>query len=174
VGDTWTYRVVNRLDQAERQSVTRVTALDGDQVRYANGNVGDLAGNNIRIVRSADRVEYFDPSNQFYLFPMKVGSTWNLEGLQKFGDRAWDMKVRLTVIADEEIEVPAGKMRALKIQREARWKERGDTDNAGVNSWTYWYNAKVKRFVLAEVTNTTTKGKVIQSERYELSSFEVK
>jgi hypothetical protein len=43
-----------------------------------------------------------------------------------------------------------------------------------VNTWTYWYNANVKRMVLGETRNVTDAGKVLQHERHELASYELK
>ena len=56
-GDTWTYRVVNRLDQSERQQVMRIKEIRGEEIHYGNGNIGDLYGNMRRIVVSATRTD---------------------------------------------------------------------------------------------------------------------
>jgi len=173
VGDNWTYRVVNQLDQSERRYTVRVAAIRGDEIHYANGTVGDLVGNYSRIVRSEGKVETFNPSNHFYLFPMKAGASWNLESVQKVGDRIYDLHIRIAVVAEEVVETALGKMRALRIVRESQWKRR-DSENAGVSTWSYWYTAGVKRFVLAEASSVTTKGKVLLRERYELASYDVK
>jgi hypothetical protein len=69
VGDNWTYRVLNLLDQTERRGTMRVKAIRGDEVFYANGNVGDVVGNMSRVVRPGGVVEVMQPSNHFYLFP---------------------------------------------------------------------------------------------------------
>jgi Caspase domain len=172
-GDRWTYRIVNKLDGSERNSVTRVARVQGDEVSYANGNVGDTVGNLTRVTRSDGRVELLTPSNQFYVFPLKQGSTWDLKAFQEIGERQFDLQVKLTIGVEEEVQAPAGKFRALRIQRVTSWKQR-NSKAGGVNTWTYWYNSAVKRFVLAETTNVTTDGKTIQHERVELVSYEVK
>ena len=173
VGDNWAYRVVNQLDQSERRATLRVAAIRGDEIHYAGGTVGDFVGNFSRVARSGGKVDTFNPSNHFYLFPMKAGASWNLESVQNTGDRIYDLRVRLAVVAEEEVETAIGKMRTLRIVRESHWKQR-DSENAGTSTWTYWYNAGVKRFVLAEASSVTTKGKVLLRERYELASYEVK
>ncbi len=64
-------------------------------------------------------------------------------------------------------------VRALRIEREARWKQRGN-NATGVSKWTYWYSSTVKRFVRAEETNVTTEGKVLTRNHHELVSHSVK
>jgi hypothetical protein len=172
-GDHWTYRILNKLDGSERTSNTRVTRVQGDEVAYSNGNLGDTVGNLTRVSRGEGRVELLTPSNNFYVFPLKQGSTWDLKGFQEIGERQIDMQIKLTVGVEEEVQAPAGKFRALRIQRVSNWKQR-NSKAGGVNTWTYWYNSAVKRFVLAEVTNVTIDGKTIQHERLELVSYEVK
>ena len=173
VGDNWTYRVTNLLDSTERRGTMRVKAIQGDEVFYANGNVGDVVGNMSRVVRPGGVVEVMQPSNQFYLFPMRTGSSWDLASVQEVGARTYDLRISLKVGAEEEVDTAMGKMRGLRIERVARWKGR-DGKSAGVNTWTYWYNANVKRFVLGETRNVTDAGKVLQHERHELAAYELR
>jgi hypothetical protein len=104
---------------------------------------------------------------------MRPGGSWNVKTTQVTGDRNFDVQVKLTVAAEEQVETPAGKLPGLKITREATWKQKNGS-GSGVNTWTYWYNSAVKRFVAADYTNVTTDGKVLARERYELASFDVK
>jgi hypothetical protein len=172
VGDTWTYRVVNLLDQSERNATFRIAAIREDIVEYSNGALGDLAGNFVKTNRNG-RIDDFKPSNQFYVFPMRSGGQWNLKAFQKSGERGIDIQVKLTVATAEEIDTPAGKLPGLKITREAQWKTRNGT-SSGVNTWTYWYNSAVKRFIAADNVNVTAEGKVLTRERFELASFNVR
>jgi hypothetical protein len=173
VGDTWNYRVVNLIDKSERNGTMRVKAIKGDEVFYANGNIGDLVGNMTRVVRSGGVVENMQPSNQFYLFPMRQGATWDLTTVQEVGPRTYDLKIALKVGPEEEVDTAMGKMRGIRVERVTHWKAR-QGPASGVNTWTYWYNSNVKRFVLGETTNVTDKGKVLQHERHELASYELK
>jgi hypothetical protein len=118
-------------------------------------------------------VDEFKPSNQFYAFPMRKGGHWDLKAAQKSGDRNFDVVVKLSVAGEEEVETPMGKMPGLHITREAHWKQHNGA-TSGTNTWNYWYNSAVKRFVLAESVNTTSEGKVLVRERYELTGYEVK
>jgi hypothetical protein len=173
IGDNWTYRVVNQIDQSERLAFYRVSGIRGEEVRYANGNVGDLMGNYTRIERPGGRVEIYKPTNYFYVFPLKAGADWEAKVEQDLGKRITDLAVRMKVIGEEDLETPLGKVRAMKIERESRWKQR-DNKASGTRKWTYWYNAGIKRFVRAEDLNATTEGKVLAHERWELVAYDVK
>lgn len=172
-GDTWNYRMVNKLDQSERTYLIKVSRVQGDEVTYSSGNIGDALGNLTRITRSENRVELWTPSNGFYVFPLRPGSTWDLKAFEEFNERQYDIAIKLTVGVEEDVETPAGKFRALRIERVAQWKQR-NSKAAGVNTWTYWYNAANKRHVLGEMTNKTADGKVLQHERHELVSADLK
>ena len=172
-GGHWTYRVVNQLDRSERLAFYRVSEIRGEEVRYSNGNVGDMMGNYMRIERPGGRAEVYKPTNYFYVFPLRAGADWEAKVEQEIGRRTTDLAVRMKVIGEEEVATPWGKVRAMKIERESRWKQR-DNKGSGVRKWTYWYNAAFKRFVRAEDLNTTTEGKVLSHERWELAAYEVR
>ena len=173
VGDRWTYRVVNLLDGTERRAQSSVKDIRGDEIHFGNGNVTDAVGNYTRIVRSGGRIESYQPSNYFYVFPLKAGNSYNFKVVQKLDGRSTDLAVKLKVVGEEEVDTKFGKMRALRVERESRWKER-ERPNGGVRTWTYWYNGGVKRFVLAEDTNIAADGKVLSRERHELVDYDVK
>ena len=141
-------------------------------MRYASGAVGDPFGNFNRTV-TGERIDLFTPSNFNYVFPMKPGATWDLKTYQENGARQFDLAIKLTVGAEVEVETPAGKFRALRVERETRWKQRGNS-NAGVHRMTYWYSAAAKRFVRMEQTNTTGDGKTFLKERFELAAYQVR
>lgn len=172
-GDTWSYRLLNKLDQSERTYVVKVARVEGDEVTYASGNVGDALGNLTRITRTGSRVELWTPSNGFYVFPLRPGSTWDLKAFEEFDNRQFDIAIKLTVGVEEDVETPAGKFRALRVERTAHWKQR-NSKAAGVNTWTYWYNSANKRHVLGETVNRTAEGKVLQHERHELVSADLR
>ena len=172
-GDSWSYRLRNRLDDSERTVGYQVTDIRGEEVHYSNGNVSDLVGNLMRVTRANGMVESWKPSTQYFVFPLKSGATWTLKSEQTVGERKYDLQVRVKVGTEEDVEVPAGRMRALRIDREVRWKQRGG-DRAGVTTATYWYNSAVKRFIAGETKNVTAEGKTLLDERYELASWRVK
>ncbi len=173
VGDTWTFRVLNQLDNSERRYTLRVKEIRGGEVHYANGNVGDLFGNNTRITRVDGQVETWTPSVQSILFPMLPGSSFALKSVQRLGERTFDIDIDLKVLGEEEVETALGRMRGMRLERVARWKQRG-RDHGGVNNWTYWYSAQTKRYFLSEQTSTTTSGKLTLRERQEIVDYALK
>ena len=169
--DTWTYKVRNMLDQSERERTFTVRKVAGEQVVWGNGLVGDLLGNFTR-VPTQGQVHSYTPSTQHYVFPMRPGAVYNVEFVQEAPERTYDAKVRLTVGSEEDIATAAGKLHTVKVTREVQW-QRG-RDYSGVNVWNYWYSPEAKRWIRGENTNTTTKGKVILHELWELESFKVR
>jgi uncharacterized caspase-like protein len=173
VGDRWSYKVTNLVDQSTRDGTMRVTAIKGDEVFWANGAIGDHFGNFSKVIRPSGRAETYQPSNYLYLFPMRPGASWDVSSVQQLDDKTFDLKIRLEVGPEEEVDTPAGKLKGVKVTRVVSWKQR-EKPNAGTNTYTYWYNAAVKRFVRGEIHNVTDKGKLLQHERQELVSYEVK
>ena len=55
------------------------------------------------------------------------------------------------------------------------WKQRGKPSNAGVDTWTYWYNGDAKRWVGAAARQRHhRRASRLQNERWELESYRVK
>lgn len=175
VGDTWTYRVVNQLDEGERPSVMKIAAIRGEEVHYASGSIGDHYGNFKRIVRGSGperRVEEFSPATHQYVFPLRTGEVSRFKAVQTVADRVFDLDEQIKVGDEEEVETPAGRMMAVRIDRVVQWKQRG-SDNGGTNTFAYWYNAAAKRYIAIDQENVTSKGKVTLKERQELVMFAV-
>jgi hypothetical protein len=146
-------------------------------VFYSNGNVSDLLGNTTRSTRRVGGFDTYSPSAQSYLFPMKTGNSWSLKLTQVTTDgegrkRTTDVKVKLRVVGEEEVEPVAGKMRAMRVERVAEWKQRG-SDSAGVRTQTFWYSGPVKRWVRMEDKNVTSAGKILQHEVWDLVGYKV-
>src|SRR6185295_14783115 len=134
----------------------------------------DLLGNMLRVKR-AEGWRLYTPSSQMFVFPLNPGSSFTLKAVENTGDkRTFDLVVTMSVGGEEEISMPAGKFRAVKIDRKVKWVQREKPENAGVNSWTYWYSGQVKRWIVAEQSNVTDSGKQLQRDRWELESYKVR
>ncbi len=173
VGDTWTYRITNLLDQSETKRVQSIREVKGEEVLWSHGGTGDLIGNYTYVGGSTGPKYKYTPSTHHFVFPLRTGAVYDLAFAQESPERSFDAKVRLTVGAQEEQDTLAGRLRTVKVAREVRWKQRG-SDASGTNVWTYWYSPEVKRLVRGENVNTTSAGKVLLHERWELESFSVK
>jgi uncharacterized caspase-like protein len=174
-GDTWTYRVRNLNDQSERRNVMTVKEIRGAQVVWHADQTSDLFGNFTRS-KLGESWHVFTPSAHMYVFPLNPGARFSLtqEQVVDGGKRIYDNKVHIEVLGEEEITTPAGKFRAVKILRKVDWKQRDLASNAGTSSWTYWYSADAKRWIVAEESNVTVQGKQLANQRFELESYTVK
>ena len=171
-GDTWTYRYSNLLAQTQKQTVMTVKEIQGAQVYWDDGSVGDLLGNMTRVKRNGEW-RLYSPSSQMYVFPLNPGSSFTLKSVEN-GARTFDLHVTMAIGGEEEIATPAGRFRAVKIVRTVKWARRGNASDTGVNTWTYWYSGPAKRWVVAEQSNVTTGGKQLQLDRWELESYRVR
>ena len=173
-GDTWTYRLRNLNDQSERNVTMTVKAVRGAQVIWNGGQTSDLFGNFTRN-KIGENWNTYTPSTHMYVFPLNPGASFTLTNEQNVeGKRIFDQKVNIAIGGEEEVSTPAGKFRAVRIERKVEWKQRDKASNAGTNSWTYWYNADAKRWIVAEESNVTIGGKQLQHQRWELESYKVR
>ena len=173
-GDEWTYRYNNRITQTQSQNRIAVKEVRGAQVIWEDGGEGDLVGNITRSKR-AGVWHTFTPSSHMYVFPLHPGSSFTLKGVQAAEDkRTYDLDIAMAIGGEEEIQTPAGKFRAVKIDRTVKWVQREKPSNAGLNKWTYWYSAEAKRWIVAEQSNVTTTGKQLNLDRWELESYKVR
>jgi uncharacterized caspase-like protein len=172
VGDQWRYRQRNLLTGEERPLSLRIRAMKGDEVHYEGGHVTDVVGNTIK-GRVRDKPTTYTPASLLYAFPLAPGARYPLRTVQDTDGRLYDLEGEVAVVGEEEIEVPAGRMRAIRVEREVRWRERG-RENAGVTNMTYWYSSAVKRAVAIETRNASLKGKLFSHERMDLEQFDVR
>jgi hypothetical protein len=178
VGDRWRYDIHNKMDGGKRSWNGRVTEIKGDDVFYSNGNISDLVGNTTRSNRRDGGFETFNPSAQSYLFPMRVGNSWDLKYIQHITEaagkeRTHDVAVKLRVVGEEEVDLPGGRVKAMRVERVAQWKQR-NSESSGTRAQTFWYSGPVKRWVRMEDRSTLASGKIILHELWELVSYEVK
>lgn len=170
IGDRWRFRGHDLIAGTERDFSVEIQDIRGDEVRFRNGATADLLGNPVTSFRG-EQASAFRPSARFYVFPLAPGEVRRaLPFEQVTGKRHYDGTVTLNVIGEEDVVTPAGRIRAIRIERVAEWTRRGGAE-AGTNTWTYWYNAAIKRWVLAETRNVTREGKLLRHERFELLSY---
>ena len=173
-GDTWTYRYENQLENRQSRSVLEVKDVQGAQVYWQDGNIGDLVGNLTRVKRGSDW-RLYTPSSQMYVFPLNPGSAFMLKAVENVKQNVtFDLEVKIAIGGEEEVTTPAGRFRAIRIDREVKWVQREKPEYAGVNTWVYWYSGAAKRFVVATQSNVTSKGKQIQLDRWELETYKVR
>jgi len=151
-GDRWVY---NRMDYWANRVVTVRTI----EITMANDKVIQLVATEpgkpeMDETFSADwnsiatTVNNSVPDSGHLKFPLRVGATYPVEYESVFGpQRNWRSKHerKARVVGWEEITVPAGKFRALKVEVEGSF-QRLDTSLAGTAKTTIWYVPEVKRW----------------------------
>jgi len=172
-GDTFVYRVHNLLDQTQRLNTMKVREVRGNEIVWNADQLSDLMGNFTRSKRG-EGFRTYAPSSQMYTFPMNPGASSTIKVVETAGKVVYDLEIRIAVIGEEEVETPAGRFRAVKLDREVAWKRRDKPEDNGLNKWTLWYSGAAKRYVAAEQRNVTGKGKTLSAERLELESYSVK
>ncbi|MEO8386299.1 MAG: caspase family protein [Betaproteobacteria bacterium] len=173
IGDTWEWRITDQITGEVRTRKRKVTAITGDTVTYDNGAVTDLSGNTVS-EKVGDKVRTYTPSTFFYVFPLTVGLAWSGITVEEIaGSYISDLNTKISGIAEEEIETPAGRFKTIKVERVANWKNRGN-GKTGVSIWTYWYASAAKSAVRYERSRTGSDGRVLNRETHELIAFSVK
>jgi uncharacterized caspase-like protein len=181
VGDNWAYKVTDRdyTVVRERKSVTRVDSVTGSEIRFRTGSktlfrynsdwslIGQIPGDGIE--------RKFEPPAPVYSFPLEPGKTWQAKFKNTRSDgRVFDNDRTVTVEGWEEVTVPAGTFRALKVSSLTYYRR---VDGAGSGGgrvvFNYWYVPEVKRPVRIEDVNIGNNGVVIQDFTSELVSYKL-
>jgi len=169
VGDSYTYRVLDRLTSTEDTQVFAVTDVTESEVKFRNGQVVDLLGNILR--RPGGRV--YTP-NQLEPVDYAIGKQWRTEfrittprGTE--GETEMDLKIA----ARESITVPAGTFNAFRIEGRGVFNDPGHR-HPEETLLRKWVAPDRLRFPVAleEIRQRGGKrGHVVQSRRLELTAF---
>lgn len=165
-GDSWTYR---RVDY-ETRTVTGVLA---GRVSFANDRVIQIVnqrqGGEVDTTFTAEwnqvtsaNTGIFDPHQDIFRFPLRPGNTHEARYEVRFPQQGayhvrHERKVR--VLGWEEIEVPAGRFRALRVESQGSF-QRLDRSVSGTAKEVMWYVPEVKRYVKWTFENSTFRGRV--------------
>jgi len=150
-----TFQVVTQLTKVENSSVKGMFRLEMSIDGKVLGSE-DLTVDKTGVLRHAFNDTQFPTPVTVVRFPVKEGDTWE-QTVAAGGD---EMKLKGKVIGEEEIEVPAGKFKALRVQIEASG-EQSETLTV-----TYWFarNAGIVKQTL-EVGDEQI---VFELEKYEM------
>lgn len=93
----------------------------------------DSLENNIKILGGGDRKITYDPPQTILKFPLEKGKSWKWEGTV---NKVFKGSVIYTVDGMEEVDVPAGKFKAVKITAKAEFSgPDGKTQKSGASQW---------------------------------------
>jgi hypothetical protein len=166
VGDSWTYRRMDydanqprgiytmRVVFAER-GVIQAVSLYGRK----EGEVDTTYTADWNAVSTVGRVFY--PHTGWLRFPLQIGDAYkaSFESItpKKGGNARHEREVK--VVGWEEVVVPAGKFRALKIVSEGHFQRIDNTFISGSSRNVIWYVPEVKRWVKITLENRPTTGR---------------
>lgn len=182
VGDRWVYRTINLYNNEETsQFEQRTTTVNGDELQLDQTIVSSKGNVNVGSTntRNADRSTWtfrdsriFDGMYVFLAFPLEVGKTWKNEYQRRRGDSGVTaFSSPVTVEGWEDVQVPAGKFRSLKIVHSGNYStQNGSASWTGRSTETVWYAPEVKKFVKSEFIETPQGNRI----RTELVEYEVK
>jgi hypothetical protein len=179
-GDSWTFRRVDYETQA-------VTGVFVTRATFANDRVIQIVSTpkgGEREIDSTFTAEWnqvssansgiFEPHQDIFRFPLRPGNTHEARYEVKFPQQGayqvrHERKVR--VVGWEEVQVPAGRFRALRVESEGTF-QRVDVSLAGRVKEVMWYVPEVKRYVKWTFENHGFRGR-IQWWGFELVDYKV-
>jgi hypothetical protein len=153
VGDRWTSRTTNLL-RPNAPAVTvdsRVVSTGPDEIvlvskrRDREGEVDSFWTSEWNAVALPTMT--FTPHLGHFKFPLKVGASYVAawEGIAKGSGWRGKFEIQFKVTGWEDVTVPAGKFRALKLEGDGTYT-RLDQAGGGWTRYAYWYVPEVKRF----------------------------
>jgi hypothetical protein len=167
-GMAWTYRQRNELSGREGAGIrVEVIAAAANRVTVGVAVAGQTAANERwdamgnweqvgtqgwawleRLGSAAKRVE-FAPALPLYRFPLEAGKRWveTVQAVDPESGRKTVVKVFAKAIAWEEVAVPAGKFRALKVRRSITPEDGDATRSSTTVTLIDWYAPQVEGMV---------------------------
>ena len=179
LGDRWTYQRMDydankalgqpyhiRVVFAERGVIQMVSVRKGDEVDTTYTHEWNA-------VTVPGRV--FNPHTGWFKFPLQVGATYTaaFETIVLKKDATSRNERRVRVVGWEEVVVPAGKFRALKIVSEGQFRRIDNTTLSGTARNVIWYVPEVKRWVKSTFENESPRKGRLEYSGEELVAFEV-
>ena len=166
VGDTWTYVDLDRYTKEVKGEWTfDVVGVEDSSIKV------EFRMNGKNSARTYGR-DWSDSGNFQQLgFPMEVGKKWKsrISYNSDCGRTTDDLEAEIK--GWEDIEVPAGKFRALRIEHNGFYT--GTRCEGGQKNRWYWYVPSLKRFVRVEARSYTSRGHLEVVEVFELRASKV-
>lgn len=153
VGDRWTYRGVNILGAGSEDYEIEVASVHDDLIqvvctRRSDGKEFDGTYTSEWSMTSSCSGFVNRPPGRMLRFPLRVGDSYPVEySTQRVREFKYTQEVegKVTIKGWEQVVVPAGRFRALKVEAETRVSQPGGTWLA--RTATFWYSPEVRRTV---------------------------
>jgi len=171
VGDSRSYAVLDSMTKVQqRVEDTTVTAVSAELVEVTERNQNMLAvyDRDLALLQAGTRK--YSPGVQALQFPLEIGKRWthsNSYDHASCGKTTSELKNQ--VVGWEDVKVPAGTFRALRIDSEGTWRNRCGSDRS---TYKFWYVPKVKWLVRSE-TWIYAGGRVFEGLIRELTEYQV-
>ena len=180
-GDSWTYRRVE-------YETSKDTGVFVSEVTFANDRVIQIVGHrqggekevDVTFTAEWNQVSsansgIFEPHQDLFRFPLRPGNTHEARYEVRFPQQgAYQVRHerKVTVRGWEEVAVPAGRFRALRVESEGTF-QRVDRSLSGTVKEVMWYAPEVKRYVKWTFENSNFRGR-LQWWGFELMDYKVK
>jgi hypothetical protein len=153
-GDSWVYQLTNLAVNVPKpvRVVTRVTFASADAIvtisRTEDGRENDSQFTAEWNAISLASGWVFDRPQRIHKFPLTVGETYPFlfESTMRGRPARYRNEGTAKVVGWEDVIVPAGKFRAVKIELRGAW-QRLDSTGGAPQRWDVWYVPEVKRMV---------------------------
>ena len=153
-GDCWTYRASNVFGPGNELHSLCVNFVDHKTIlatstRKSDGKEVDSTWTREWNAVSSYTGFIYRPSAGFFQFPLEIGQkfTSKFDVLRPRSDVVLShVEVLSEVLGWEDVEVPAGKFRALKIESKSV-SRRSDGKGGAVRTIIFWYEPEVRRWV---------------------------
>lgn len=179
VGDRWIYRRVDLWTNHETTRYEMVVSFSGPAAIHVVNREGDRE---IDVSYTAEwnvvndlQGAVFTPHSGFLRFPLKPGAAYETRyDIKRPREGAFHMRVEipLKVTGWQEIAVPAGRFRTLRITGDGSYA-RQDTAGGGGFRVNFWYAPEVKRWVRGTIETTDFRGQPFNRLAEELVEYKV-
>lgn len=171
LGDQRLYRVIDGIGRQElRQEDSVVTAVSAERIEVTERNSGTVSVYDAALALLAVGDLQYKGRIEALQFPMSVGKRWTHrnEGQHaSCGNTVSELKN--TVNGWEDVKVPAGSFRALRIDSEGRWRNGCGSDRL---QYKFWYVPALRWLVRSESWSYAS-GRPYTAEIRELMSFKL-
>jgi hypothetical protein len=164
VGDTWTYqRMDYDANQRRNRYEMRVVFAERGVIqvvstqRNKEGEVDTTYTSEWNAVTIPGRV--FNPHTGWFKFPLQVGATYNAAfdvTLLKKNIAESRNERQVKVVGWEDVVVPAGRFRALKVVSEGHFQRLDNTFMKGTSRNVIWYVPEIRRWAKITLENRPT------------------
>lgn len=178
--DSWSYRKTDFTHTVPEINFRETVTFANDRIiqmvdlRKGAGQETDTTYTAEWNAVSSPNSGIFVPDQGLLRFPLRPGDSHESSYDVRFplqGEREVKHERHVKVVGWENVTVPAGTFRALRVESEGTW-HRLDTGFSGAAKEVMWYSPQVKRYVKWTFDNWTPRG-LNQSWAWELVDYHV-